>query len=116
MRDDGPIFHEVDDISVEYSGIVRGGAEVVLRRQLGKKVLDQAGGWATIAFAFQDWKDGQWQPVRFSLQRWRKWGERWRKISGIHLSSTNVRYGLRVFDAWDEGALVAAAAADSDAA
>ena len=113
MRDPGPVFREIDEISVEYASYDHG--ELVFRRrQIGKQVLDQAGGWATIAFAFQDQRDGEWGEVRFSLQRWRKYGERWRKISGIHLSSTNVRYALRVFDAWDEGELIAAA--DEDAA
>jgi hypothetical protein len=56
-------------------------------RELDKRVLAHGGGWATIAFLFEE-KDGDaWKPPKIALRRYRKRGGGWVVDSRFVVSS-----------------------------
>jgi|SRR5690606_13472851 len=84
MRDPGPSYATVDEISCCYA------AGPKLRRQIAKCVLRQQGRWVTILFAFQDRRNGEFDRVRWTLQRWTKVADRWHKDTGINLEASDI--------------------------
>lgn len=112
MRDPGPTFEHVDDITCEFwsRGQLR-------RRQVASHVVEHRANWATIAFAFQDLRDGAYGAVRYMLSRWRLVAGRWHRDTGINLRPDTELKAHDVFASWDPRELAAAAdAADDDAA
>ena len=100
MRNSSPLFEQLDEITISYWKVVRG-ERVQSRRQLARHVVRARNGWATIVFAFQDYKSGEgWCATRFSLQRWRRIAERWRCISKIHLQAIETVDALAVLSGW----------------
>ena len=65
---------DVDDLSVQWEedGVVK-------VRQLDKRVLSTAGGWATIAFLYEEREPGseQFRGPKVALRRYKKRGDRW---------------------------------------
>ena len=78
------MFKTVEEITVGYE-VVEHGEVVQRRRQLAASVISNHAGWATIVFAFQDLQQCGYADVLYSIQRWRKVGDRWRRMSRMNL-------------------------------
>ncbi len=81
----------LDDIAVDFveDGIVK-------VRQLDKRVLSHGGGWATIAFHYEE-KDPEgpgFKPPKIALRRYRKRGDRWVVDTRFVVSSGEQARGL----------------------
>ena len=110
-------YETVDEITCEY----RHGSGQLRRREVFKQVISNRCGWATIVFAWQDWRtkgnvrNPGWQPVRFAIERWRRIGERWRRETRVSLRQEDARAALALIGGLDVEQLVAAVE-DSSAA
>lgn len=89
------VFQTVDEITCVYED-----EAVIKRRELSKRVIDVAGPWVTIAFVFQDFRGGEWQPVRYSIQKWRRVAGAWRKHSAVNLRPETARAVALLLDEW----------------
>ncbi len=110
MRDLGPSFVDVDEISCEYTSL-----GTLRRRQLAKHVLEQHSNWVTLQFAYQDLRGGEWTPVHFMIARWKRTAERWRLDSKINLRPELESAAHHVFGSWDLDELERAADRDDAA-
>ena len=104
MRDPGPTYEAVDEITCEFwsRGQLR-------RRQVAKHLVEHRANWATLLFAFQDFKDGGYGPVHYMITRWRRVAGRWHRDTGINLRPDLELRIHDVFASWDPRELAEAA-------
>ena len=110
MKDAGPAYETVDEIHCEY---VRG--TQLRRRQLIKRIVSRRSSWCLIVFIWQDLRTSGhvktygWQPPRFSIERWHRSAERWRRSSKVTMSPRDAQSAFGLLFAADLELLAAAA-------
>ena len=74
---------DIDQVTITYE---EDGIEVV--KELDKEVLTK-GAWATIIFKYQDWNNAkqEYSPVKYSIRRYRKFGDNYSQQSKFNISS-----------------------------
>ena len=88
-----------DDLTVDYT---EGGVRLV--QELDKALLTR-GAWTTVMFKYRDWdaRRGEYGPVRFSIRRYQKRGDRYQQRSKFTISSADqARKLIEVLDGWLE--------------
>lgn len=89
----------VDDLTVDYT---EGGVRLV--QELDKEVLSR-GAWTTVVFRYRDWdaRRGGYGPVRFTIRRYQKRGDRYQQRSKFTISSADqARKLTEVLGGWLE--------------
>lgn len=74
----------VDDLTIEYTE-----DDIVVVKELDKKVLTRRGGWVTVIFKYQDWdrRKEDYGPVKFSIRRYCKRNDVYRQQSKFNISN-----------------------------
>lgn len=72
------------------------------RRQLAKHVLDLNGCWLVVAYLYQDLnrKKGIFEKPKVAFVRYRRYGERYKKMGQFNLSLTQVMTAMPVLGGW----------------
>ena len=73
----------IDEITIEYEE-----AGTLLLKELDKSILSR-GAWTTIMFKFQEWNNSknEYSPVKFSIRRYRKFGDSFSQQSKFNISN-----------------------------
>lgn len=86
---------DVDDLSVAWSD---GGIEKV--RQLDKRVLSTGGGWATVAFLYEERDGDAFKGPKVAVRRYKKRGDRYVVDTRISLSGDQASALAAAIGAW----------------
>jgi len=91
----------VDDLTIDYTE-----DDVLVVKELDKKILTKRGGWATIIYKYQDWdrRKEDYGPVKFSIRRYCKRNDVYRQQSKFNLSNAKqARELIGVLKEWTDG-------------
>jgi hypothetical protein len=91
----------VDDLTIEYTE-----DDVLVVKELDKRVLTKRGGWVTIIYKHQDWdrRKEDYGPVKFSIRRYCKRNDVYRQQSKFNISNAKQAQDLiEVLKEWTDG-------------
>ena len=89
---------DADDLTIEYIE-----DDVVVLKELDKRILTRRGGWVTIIYKYRDWdrRKDDYGPVKYSIRRYCKRNDVYRQQSKFNISNVKQAKDLvAVLEEW----------------